>query len=54
MSLDWIFSDDGLGLGRILGYVAPPALIVAFIYLGLRNYLHKRKAGMPGQRAPAE
>lgn len=54
MSLDWIFSDDGLGLGRILGYIVPPALIVAFICLGVRNYLYKRKAGSPGKRGPAE
>jgi hypothetical protein len=46
VGLDWIFSVDGLGLGRIIGFIAPPAIILALMYLAVRNYLYKRRTSL--------
>lgn len=44
MDLDWIFSDTGLGLGRVLGYVFVPLLAVGLLALEARRLVRRRRA----------
>lgn len=49
--MEWLFSDSGLGLGRILGYVAPPAIVVLLIVNEVRRRRWLRATRQAGNAA---
>jgi hypothetical protein len=52
------FADDGLGMGRILGYLIPTAVVILLIIIQVRHVRWKRRerqrAALEATKPPSE